>query len=341
MLKLTDIQRRILSVLGLVAALAAIIIAGVWANSQASNAKCTKLEVNIINSDSSVFVTRENIMQELIKLHIDPVGERMSRINTKQIEQRLSQSEYLENVECVIVNNHTLLIQATQLVPVMRIFDGNRSYYVNSRGKRMSTTARYHVDVPVVKGHFTNEFPPSRLLPLINYVENDETLNSLVTMYSVRDSNNIFIVPCITGHVVNIGAPNNLDNKFAKLREFYAKVMPQKGWNYYDTISVKFSHQVVATRRNKSVAAAFDWASVDDEQDADIETMTTSDTASVAPSADHSSQRPAAAKPKPEQQAPAAEQLSNNADKTKNADNADKARSKVKSAFNPQQKKTN
>ena len=332
MIKLTNIQRRILTVLGLAATLAAIITAGVWANSQAGNAVCTKLEVNIINSDSSVFVTRENIMQELTRLHIDPVGERLSNINTKMIEQKLNQSEYLENVECVIVNNHTLQIQATQLVPVMRIFDGNRSYYVNSRGKRMSATARYHVDVPVVKGHFTVDFPPSRLLPLINYVERDETLSSLVTMYSVRDSNNIFIVPCIAGHVVNIGAPVNLENKFAKLREFYAKVMPQKGWTYYDTISVKFSHQVVATRRNKALAATFDWASINDEPDADIETMTTSDTAVVTSSADHSSQRPAAAKPKPEQQASAAEQPSNN---------TDKARSKVKSAFNPQQKKTN
>lgn len=329
MIRLTNIQRRILTVLGLAATLAAIITAGVWANSQAGNAVCTKLEVNIINSDSSVFVTRENIMQELTRLHIDPVGERLSNINTKMIEQRLNQSEYLENVECVIVNNHTLQIQATQLVPVMRIFDGNRSYYVNSRGKRMSATARYHVDVPVVKGHFTVDFPPSRLLPLINYVERDETLSSLVTMYSVRDSNNIFIVPCITGHVVNIGAPVDLENKFAKLREFYAKVMPQKGWTYYDTISVKFRHQVVATRRTKTVATPFDWASVADDADADIETMTTGDTLTVA-AADERSSHSAAPKPKPEpQKQPTGQQT------------AADTESKVKNAFKSTEKKTN
>ena len=329
MIRLTNIQRRILTVLGLAATLAAIITAGVWANSQAGNAVCTKLEVNIINSDSSVFVTRENIMQELTRLHIDPVGERLSNINTKMIEQRLNQSEYLENVECVIVNNHTLQIQATQLVPVMRIFDGNRSYYVNSRGKRMSATARYHVDVPVVKGHFTVDFPPSRLLPLINYVERDETLSSLVTMYSVRDSNNIFIVPCITGHVVNIGAPVDLENKFAKLREFYAKVMPQKGWTYYDTISVKFSHQVVATRRTKTVATPFDWSSVSDDADADIETMTTGDTLIVA-AADERTSHSAAPRSKPEPKAqPAGQQTAANTE------------SKVKNAFKSTEKKTN
>ena len=65
-------------------------------------------------------------------------------------------------------------------------------------------------------------------------------------------------------------------------------LMPLKGWNYYDTISVKFSHQVVATRRNKALAATFDWASINDEPDADIETMTTSTTSGL-PSAPSSS----------------------------------------------------
>ena len=100
-------------------------------------------------------------------------------------------------------------------------------------------------------------------------------------MYSVRDSNNVYIVPCILGHVVNIGHIDNLDNKFAKLREFYTKVMPEKGWLYYDTISLKFSHQVVATRRVKAVKSDFDWANQPDEADADIETMMVSDSSRV------------------------------------------------------------
>lgn len=327
MKRLTDIQRRILSVLGLAALLALIIVAGLFANEQAGNAVCTKLEVNILNSDSSAFVSRESILQELKRLHIDPVGQPISKINTKQIEHLLDQSEYLENVECVILNNRTLQIQATQLVPVMRIFDGQQSYYVNRRGKRMSATARYHVDVPVVSGHFTAAFPPQQILPLINYVEADEALSSLVTMYSVRDSNNIFIVPCITGHVVNIGAPRDLENKFAKLREFYAKVMPQKGWLYYDTISVKFRNQVVATRRHKSVASTFDWANEINDVDADIETMTTSDTAKL--SAESQSKPAASLQPKPKTSGNETPKQP----EAKPATNGNDASGKVKNAF--------
>ena len=32
---------------------------------------------------------------------------------------------------------------------------------------------------------------------------------------------------------------------------FYREVLPVKGWNYYDTISVKWRGRVVATRREK------------------------------------------------------------------------------------------
>nr|MDE7421741.1 hypothetical protein [Muribaculaceae bacterium] len=33
----------------------------------------------------------------------------------------------------------------------------------------------------------------------------------------------------------------------------YRKVLPAKGWNIYDTISVKFKNQIVASRRNKAI----------------------------------------------------------------------------------------
>ena len=39
--------------------------------------------------------------------------------------------------------------------------------------------------------------------------------------------------------------------------KMYHKVLPVKGWDYYDTISVKWGGQVVATRRLKSIPEPF------------------------------------------------------------------------------------
>lgn len=245
-----------------------------WARSRKSGEVCRSVTVQIVNKDSTVFVTEQGVQAELAQSGIKVIGKPMWQINAARIEEVLGHSDYLENVECVKAKDGELIIRASQLVPVMRVFDNDgTSYYVNAAGKHMNATAIYHSDVPVVQGHFTKQFPATRLLPLVKYVESDSLLRTLVTMYSMRDSNNIFLVPSIYGHVVNMGGVNGFEQKFEKLKLFYRKVMPAKGWETYDTISVKWNHQVVATRRKKAVQEAMTYDPEDDEVIPDLETM--------------------------------------------------------------------
>lgn len=258
--------------------LAGLLVGGIfWARGKAADELCGRVEVTIDNADSTRFVTPQGVIAELAKLGFKVVGKPMWQIDADRIEQALQRSEYLEKAECVKGANGVLIIRASQLVPVLRVFDGDQSYYVNRFGKRMTATASYHADVPVVQGHFTDKYPATRLLPLVQYVEGDSLLRSLVTMYTMRDSNNIFIVPSINGHIVNMGDCSNFEAKFRKLKLFYRKVLPAKGWDNYDTISVKWDHQVVATRRVKAVKVEMDYDSAFDEPELDIQTMTVDD----------------------------------------------------------------
>lgn len=262
--------------------LAAALVTGIlWAKGKSRGEKCTGIEVQVINADSTSFVTPQGVLNDLKGQGIKLVGKRMGDINASEIEEALRLSPYLENADIVKCQDGKVLIRVSQLIPVFRVFDGGSSYYVNRAGKHMSATNYYHSDVPVVQGHFTRKFPPTHLLPLIDYVENDSLLHSLVTMYIVRDTNNIILVPSISGHVVNIGNVSGLENKFAKLKLFYREVMPQRGWNTFDTISVKWNHQVVATRRTKAVQQVIVDAPDDDEQAPDIQTMTVGTAADV------------------------------------------------------------
>lgn len=262
--------------------LAAALVTGIlWAKDKSRGEKCTGIEVQVINADSTSFVTPQGVLNDLKGQGIKLVGKRMGDINASEIEEALRLSPYLENADIVKCQDGKVLIRVSQLVPVFRVFDGGSSYYVNRAGKHMSATNYYHSDVPVVQGHFTRKFPPTHLLPLIDYVENDSLLHSLVTMYIVRDTNNIILVPSISGHVVNIGNASGLENKFAKLKLFYREVMPKRGWNTFDTISVKWNHQVVATRRTKAVQQTIVDAPDDDEQAPDIQTMTVGTAADV------------------------------------------------------------
>lgn len=246
-----------------------------WARGKSQGEMCTAIEVQVINADSTSFVTPQGVLNDLKGQGVEIVGKRMKDINASSIEETLRKSPYLENADLVKCQGGKVLVRVSQLVPVLRVFDGENSYYVNRAGKRMTATNNYHCDVPVVQGHFTSKYPAIRLLPLLDYVERDSVLRSLVTMYQVRDTNNIIIVPAFSGHVVNIGNTDGFENKFAKLKLFYSEVLPKKGWNTYDTISVKWNHQIVATRRVKAVQQVIEYDPEDDEQAPDIQTMTT------------------------------------------------------------------
>ena len=252
----------------------ALTVGILWAREKSRGELCTAVDVEVVNADSTSFVTPQGVLTDLKSQGIKIVGKHMGDINASDIEEALKVSPYLENADIVKCQNGKVLIRVSQLVPVLRVFDGEESYYLNKAGKRMAATTYYHCDVPVVQGHFTRKYPATRLLPLIDYVESDSLLHSLVTMYQVRDTNNIILIPDISGHVVNIGNADGFDNKFAKLKLFYREVLPKRGWNTYDTISVKWNHQIVATRRIKAVEEVLPDHSEDDEQAPDIETMT-------------------------------------------------------------------
>ena len=229
-----------------------LIVAGIWwSNLQAAGDKCRNVSIDIINSDSLAFVTQGSVFNMLNTTGLNPEGKVLSQINTDDIETMLGRSEYIENAECILQANNDIRIVVTQLIPVLRVFNGNESYYLNKDGKRMNASSRFHADVPIVSGNFANPADALMARPIINHVEKDKALKDLITMYTIKDKHNIILVPCIYGHVINFGDTTNVENKFAKLKKFYKKVMPEKGWVTYDSITLKWTHQIVAHRRSK------------------------------------------------------------------------------------------
>lgn len=195
-------------------------------------------------------------------------------VNLDSIERVLRGCDKIQDVNVMELNNGALAIDVTPMTPVARVFDSNISYYINAEGKRISADPHYHIDVPVVVGFFTAERPAKRLLPLLDYIAARPELDALVSTVKQARNGDIIIVPTIRGHVINFGDTANVDDKFERLGIFYRKVMPVRGWETYDTIAVKWSGRVVATRRNK-VLASTSLRAVDEEFDdaPDEETM--------------------------------------------------------------------
>lgn len=237
-------------VLALLLAYAACIT--VWAHSEARKHVCTGVLVKVDGHPALDSIIRQGVYEEL-KDYPRPIkGAQLQSINTVDIEKYLTRTGTFESVNCMVSARGELVVRILPLVPVMRVFCGNKSYYVNKEGRHIETNAEYFSDVPVVSGKFKHGFQPRDVLPLVNYIRKDETLGSLVSMIVAENKYNLILVPRIKGHVVNFGDTTRLDDKKKALAMFYRQVIPYKGWEEYDTISVKYRGQVVATRRDKS-----------------------------------------------------------------------------------------
>lgn len=249
------LRQSILKWLLLVALLVYVGLAAAWAIDKSRLRPCAGIVVNIDGTGPiAAGISKETIKHELGALATNYARTPIGKINVDSIERYLSRFNNFEHVECYLDGSARLCLNITPMVPVARIFTDNDSYYINRAGKRIDARPEYYADVPVVYGKFTRSIPASMSLPVVDRVASDSLLRSLVTMIVYRSPDNIMVVPRLRGHIVNLGDTSNLDTKFKNLLLAYRKILPVKGWDYYDTISVKFKGQVVCTRRDKRMA---------------------------------------------------------------------------------------
>lgn len=253
--------------------------------SRPDTAKCRGIDIAVHDSDGKPqhFVTEAELARELDSLTFKAPGMALANINTQTIRRRLLELDKIEDVEVVRMTDGTIRIEATPIIPVARVFDRGESYYINRTGKRVKADARYHKDVPVIEGHFDyadTVFTPASLLPLLSYIASDSVWNAYISMIKVKSPTDIILVPVIREHVINIGAPDNLDDKFSRLTKFYTKVLPHQGWEKYDTLTLKWRGQLVASKRRRAPTKV-DTERYDDDESVDTGTMLAGD--NVAP----------------------------------------------------------
>lgn len=206
--------------------------------------------VNVADTLMTRFITSPDIIRES---GLDP--DTLDRCAIREfglgaLEERLRRSDKIESVNAWISAAGRLHVDVVPMTPVARVFEkGTRSYYINSQGKRISADPRYHLDVPVVLGTFDSVHPATRLLPLLDHIAKNPDLSALVSTLVQQPGGDIIIVPTIVGHVINFGDTCDVDDKFRRLRTFYLRVVPSRGWEMYDTIAVKWRGRVVATKR--------------------------------------------------------------------------------------------
>lgn len=276
-------MKKYLSIIFSLLLVAYIVVALTFTSSSGTDARCSGMKLIVENSSDNRFVTADELIRELDSLPLRAKGMKLSDINPWQLRKRLMDIDKIEDAQITTFTDGSVEIRVTPIIPVARVFDGSSSYYINRSGKRITANARYHKDVPLISGHFPDSdslHSPMMLLPLVDYISADSLWSRFITMIEVKPNGDVILVPTIREHVINIGQPDDLDDKFSRLHRFYNEVLSRRGYESYDTLSLKWRGQLVASRRKKSLPAHIE-IPVDDEEAVDTTVMLAG--ANVAP----------------------------------------------------------
>ena len=247
-----------------------VVIATVFAlgfvNKQQETLPIQQPIINIDYETENRFIDEQEVLDQIISKK-DTFPLRMSAINVTELEKKINNNPAIKSAEVYKTINGNLIVDVKQRRPIVRVFSGNSTYYIDEFGNLMPVSEKYTSRLLVVNG-FLNE--PHEKRYRFNYANIDDTLKAKTLLDDIYEFSKFIdespfwkaqieqvyvnkdlefeLIPKVGNHKIVFGGVENLKGKFEKLMIFYKKGLSKVGWNEYSTINLKYKNQVVCTK---------------------------------------------------------------------------------------------
>ena len=212
---------------------------------------CKELRVDVIDNSDQHYLTKDNIIANIAKAQLSPVGKNMSAVNTAAIENKLEENRLIKKVECYKTIDGTVRIKVYLREPVLRIFSMKGNYYVDKEGTIMPVPDNFAAYVPVASGYIEKEYATKQLYEFALFLQQDKFWNSQIKQIYIAQNGDVELTPAVGDFRIILGKIEYYEKNLEKLRLFYDKGLSKVGWNKYSVINLKFDNQVVCTKRQQ------------------------------------------------------------------------------------------
>jgi cell division protein FtsQ len=248
-----------------------LFIALSFVNKKEKMALCNTIKVNIADSLDNKFIVEQDILDFINEQNLKVRGYSLKDINTHQLEEMVIKFPAVKNVECYKTIEGTLAINLNQRKPIVRVMDAkNNSYYIDNDGYILPLSNQYTAHVIVANGKIPEiDFRNKKvnvldagkngrhkeLLKLKDiylfskHISNDDFWKAQFVQLYVNSDNEYELIPRVGAHIILLGKMEDFEYKLKKLKALYFKGLNKEGWNNYERINLKYSNQVVCTKR--------------------------------------------------------------------------------------------
>lgn len=264
-------SRKILIVVSWVLLTVYVVYGLIFSSKRADAVICNKVEVIVDDSLNYKFVTSAIIKKKMTEASKMPLGIPINSINTKELEDDIAKMVAVSDVQVYKSLNGVLRVQVKQRKPIVRIFNANnQSYYIDRDGRIMPTLTNFSAHVLVVSGNIREPFVPKvnvnvmqwadslyhgeapticKALELARFITNSDFWKSQIEQVYIDSPKDVCLIPTVGPHTIELGGFDGYEIKLAKLMAFYTQALPYEGWNKYKTINLKYSNQIICTKR--------------------------------------------------------------------------------------------
>ncbi|AFM04373.1 hypothetical protein Fleli_1989 [Bernardetia litoralis DSM 6794] len=209
--------------------------------------------------DTSHFLTEVEILKLVRQdANIDVSNLKIKEIDTRKIENSIKTNNFVSTCQVAIDSKGVLHIEVEELKPLARILNKNSTNgaYITETGKLIPLSPNFTARVMLLSSQKNSDTklldtafwktPNGKLfINALKEIDKKPFWKAQITQLERDNKGNLIAYPQVGEQLIELGSARNMEDKLTRLKTFYDKIIPIKGWGSYQMISVRYDNQIV------------------------------------------------------------------------------------------------
>ena len=215
---------------------------------QKNNAKVVRDIAIEFEQGNNLFMDYQMVNKLLIQNNTTVKNQAKSVIDLHSLEASVLSHPMVEDAAIFLTVDGLLKAKIKQRTPIARVLSKTKSYYIDKQAKVMPLSANHSARVMLVSGNI-NEEDISKIHLLITTILKDDFLKKQIISIQKMSNKEFVLDTRVGGQKIILGRTDNLKQKLKNLKSFFSKTMADKTIENYIAINLKYSNQVVCTKK--------------------------------------------------------------------------------------------
>lgn len=194
----------------------------------------------------NLFLTPEAVNKLLIEKNRASETVAKENLDLNKLENAVNAHEMVEKSQVYVSVDGVLKAKVRQKTPVVRVFDGSGSFYIDYQGKKMPLSTLYTARVPLVSGMMDANNP--ELIKVFRSIHDDDFLKKNIIGIKMLPNGALVMKNRNYAYEIDFGRPIHIDRKFKNYKAFFQKAALDSTINNYKRINLIFTQQVVCSK---------------------------------------------------------------------------------------------